>query len=257
LHELDTKEVEGAWARTKRATEEALGLVRSELGLVNMDILWSGALLVPIIALCAITKPKDRDARGMIGWLAMAALLHRYSQSTETALDQDLRACRATDPIGALLRNLRRDEGSEGIQAFPEDFAGALVDRGALFGMYVACRHRGILDLFSGSKILLQSNIDRHHILPRAQFPEAKRQTADTVANIAFVTSPANKAVSSSGPEVYLSRLRKDVLQSQCIPLNESLWRIDKAEEFWLGRRELLADAFNEFIRAALPDRRL
>ena len=32
----------------------------------------------------------------MVGWLALAALLHRYSGSSETALDQDLKACRET-----------------------------------------------------------------------------------------------------------------------------------------------------------------
>ena len=94
LHELDRDEVLRAWGKTKHATTEAIELVRSEFGLVNMDILWSGALLVPPIALCATTGPRERDTQGIAGWLAMAALLHRYSKSTESALDQDLKACR-------------------------------------------------------------------------------------------------------------------------------------------------------------------
>jgi hypothetical protein len=257
LHELDTREVASAWAQTKRATNEAIGLIRSEFGLVNMDILWSGALLVPLIALCAITKPQRRDARGMVGWLGAAALLHRYSHSTETALDEDLRACRASDPIGALLRNLRKEEGNDGMKAIPEDFAGSLTDKGALLGVYIACHQRGAKDLFSGARILLQSNIDRHHILPRAQFPEAQQREADTVANISFVTSPANKSVNMSGPEVYLGKLNKAVLQSQCIPADEDLWRVDRAEDFWAARRELLAESFNEFLASCLPARRL
>jgi len=48
LHELEQSEVLGAWKATQRATERAIGLIRSELGLVNMEILWSGALLVPL-----------------------------------------------------------------------------------------------------------------------------------------------------------------------------------------------------------------
>jgi hypothetical protein len=39
LHELSRAEVMAAWLRTKRATEEAIALVRNEFGLVNMDIL--------------------------------------------------------------------------------------------------------------------------------------------------------------------------------------------------------------------------
>src|SRR5262249_13557396 len=111
LHELSRGEVMTAWSRTKRATEEAIALVRNEFGLVNMDILCSGALLAPVIALCASTGPRDRDPHGIAGWLAMAALVHRYSTATETTLDQDLRACRSEDPVGKLLSNVRRDEG--------------------------------------------------------------------------------------------------------------------------------------------------
>ena len=62
LHELEKKEVLTAWKETQRGTEQAIGLIRSELGLVNMDILWSGALVVPIIALCATTARRRRDS---------------------------------------------------------------------------------------------------------------------------------------------------------------------------------------------------
>jgi hypothetical protein len=174
LHELTHSEVLNAWSRTKRATKDAIALVRNEFGLVNMDILWSGALLVPVIALCESTSPRNLDPKGIAGWLAMAALLHRYSKATETALDQDLRACRSDDPIGKLLSNVRRDAG--GFAAIPNDFKGALNDKSALFAAYIACRQRGLRDLFSGSQILLQANVDRHHLLPRAQFPERNRQ---------------------------------------------------------------------------------
>ena len=103
LHELSHGEVTSAWTGTKRATKEAIALVRNQFGLINMDILWSGALLVPVIALCASQSPRNLDSKGIAGWLAMAALLHRYSKASETALDQDLRACRSDDPIGRLL----------------------------------------------------------------------------------------------------------------------------------------------------------
>ena len=81
LHELEKNEVLSAWKKTERATEQAIGLIRSELGLVNMDILWSGSLVVPIIALCATTQPRQRNSKEFVGWLALAALLHRYSVS--------------------------------------------------------------------------------------------------------------------------------------------------------------------------------
>ena len=255
LHELSRTEVMKAWTRTKRAAEEAIALVRNEFGLVNMDILWSGALLVPVIALCASTGPRERDPRGIAGWLAMAALLHRYSGASETALDQDLRACRSDDPVGKLLSNVRRDAG--GLGAAAKDFKGALNDKGAMFAVYVACRHMGLRDFFSGSEILLQANVDRHHILPRAQFPERNRSAADTLANIAFISGGANRSVGAASPDVYLRKISREVLESQCIPLDKDLWQIDRGDEFWEARRRLLADAFNGFLRKMLPGRRI
>jgi len=250
LHELKRAEVLEAWKRTQRATEQAISLVRSEFGLVNMEILWSGALLVPIIALCAVTSPKKRDARGLVAWIALAALLHRYSRSSESALDQDLRACRNDDPVGALLANLRQIRPS--LAAHPNDFAGALNDRSGLLASYIAC-----MDFFTGGKIVLHSAIDRHHILPRAQFPEKTRVVADNIASIAFISGDVNKSIGQSGPEVYLKRIAKRALESQCVPTQNSLWTIDNAEQFWAARRELLAESFNEFLKEALPQRKV
>ena len=255
LHEMKRHEVLSAWKTTERATEKAIGIIRSELGLVNMDILWSGALVVPLIAMCATMPVSQIDPKELVGWLSLAALFHRYSGSSETTLDQDLRACRDSDPIGSLLTNLRNDVRS--LTAEPKDFSGALADRGGLFALYIACTNRGILDFYKGGKVLLQDNVDRHHILPRAQFPEKKRSMADNIANIAFITGPVNKSIGQTGPEVYLKTTKLRILKSQCIPTDSALWRIDQAESFWRTRRRLLADSFNEYIRKSLPQRHL
>jgi hypothetical protein len=255
LHQLEQGEVLRTWKQTQQATERAIGLIRSELGLVNMEILWSGALLVPLIVLSAVTPAREQEPRALVAWLALAALLHRYSGSSETALDQDLRACRAPDSIGALLTNLRQHRSP--LMAHPDDFAGALNDKGGLLASYIACMNRGILDFFTGGKVILQSSVDRHHILPRAQFPNNLRWKADNVANIAFIASDVNRSIGLTGPEVYLKRISKRILDSQCVPDNRRLWAIDQAEEFCEERRILLAESFNEFLKRSLPGRRL
>jgi hypothetical protein len=255
LQELDTQSVELAWSKTQNATRQAISLLRSELGLVDMTLLWSGSLLVPLIALCGSQKPRELNPQALVGWVSLAALHHRYSGSTDTQLDADLRACRSPDPIGALLTNLRQSKPI--LKALPTDFAGALNDRGGIFGAYVACQHRGVRDFFTNGKILGQDNIDRHHILPRAQFPTDLRSDADVVANIAFITSPVNKSIGLTGPEVYLKKLEESTLISQCVPLNRDLWDIDKSEAFFTSRRELFAESFNEFISNCLQGRKL
>ena len=57
-----------------------------------MSIIWSGSLLVPVIALCGTISPKERDDREIAGWVAAAAVCHRYSRSSHSALDKNLRA---------------------------------------------------------------------------------------------------------------------------------------------------------------------
>ena len=254
LHELERREVLSAWKATEKATEQAIGLIRSELGLVNMDVLWSGALLVPVVAVCAAMSPRERDSKELAGWLALAALCHRYSGSSETALDQDLRACRHVDPIGALLTNLRNVRS---LTAKPKDFSGGIADRSGLLALYIACMNRGILDFYTGGKVLLQDHVDRHHILPRGQFPEDTRRGADNIANIAFIAGDVNKSIGQAGPEVYLARLKSRVLRSQCVPTDSTLWRINEATAFWGARRALLADSFNDYVRCSLPHRYL
>ena len=43
----------------------------------------------------------------------------------------------------------------------------------------------------------------------------------------------------------------KEELESQYIPTDSALRRIDKAEAFWEAKRELLAESFNEYVREA------
>jgi hypothetical protein len=255
LQELDTQNVELAWSRTQNATRQVISLLRSELGLVDMNLLWSGSLLVPLIALCGSVKPRELDPQALVGWLSLAALHHRYSGSTDTQLDADLKACRAADPIGALLTNLRQSKPI--LRALPTDFAGALNDRGGIFGAYVACQHRGVRDFFTNGKIVGQDNIDRHHILPRGQFRTDLRSGADVIANIAFITSPVNKSIGLTGPEIYMKRLDEATLRSQCVPLQRDLWAVDRSGDFFSTRRQLFADSFNEFIAGCLPGRKL
>ena len=117
--------------------------------------------------------------------------------------------------------------------------------------------NRGILDFYTGAKVLLQGAVDRHHILPRAQFRDGARSKADIIANIAFIVGDVNKSIGHTGPEVYMKDLTPRVLKSQCIPPENKLWVIEKADEFWKKRQDLLVESFNEFIRDSLPQRRL
>jgi hypothetical protein len=120
---------------------------------------------------------------------------------------------------------------------------------------------RACIGEFSSSipaaKSLLRCHVDRHHILPRAQFPENLRTTADNIANLVFIAGDVNKSIAQAGLRYTSRKVKIRVINIQCIPTDSELWRIDRAEEFWQSRRELLAGSFNEFVRDALPQRRM
>ncbi|MBS1826216.1 MAG: DUF262 domain-containing protein [Acidobacteria bacterium] len=256
LHELHTKDVEQAWKRTKSAVEDALSLCMGELGIADMSILWSGSLLVPVIALCGTLSPRDRDDREIAGWVGCAALAHRYSSASGTALEQDLKACRNGDPVGALLSNLRQSRPS--LWATPADFNGSMADRSGLLATFLACKQLGASDLLTQRRIVSRTRVDRHHILPRAYFQQGKaRQRADVLPNIAFVAKDSNQSISDNTPATYLANISPKVLESQGIPVTSDLWSVAKAEEFWAERQQSLTNAFNAFLKASLGNRRL
>ena len=66
-----------------------------------------------------------------------------------------------------------------------------------------------------------------------------------------------NRSIGAASPDVYLADISREVRESQCIPEDPQLWRISRSEEFWEARRRLLANAFNDALRAMLPGRRI
>jgi hypothetical protein len=80
-----------------------------------------------------------------------------------------------------------------------------------------------------------------------------ERQEADTIANIAFTTGDANKHIGDAHPSICLAKINSKVLHSQAIPVEPTLWDLYRSADFWQKRRELLSEAFNEYVRQALP----
>ena len=177
--------------------------------------------------------------------------LHPFAEDSADPLlrswNKDLKACRTTDPIGSLLKNLKQKRSR--LTASEKDFNGAIEDRSGLLTTYIACRQLGAMDLLTARKMGSNARVDKHHILPRSFFPSGvERRSADILANIAFTVNDSNKSISDNNPAAYLKRIDPKVLRSQAIPVDSELWVIERAPEFWAERRKLLAQAFNEYL---------
>jgi hypothetical protein len=108
---------------------------------------------------------------------------------------------------------------------------------------------RGPLD---GAVVGHNATLHIHHFFPRALLRKhgVDRSEIDTFANYTLLRAGANLDISTEEPATYLARLHVDEkeLNKQCIPLDETLWRVDRYEEFLEARRKLLAQRANEFL---------
>ncbi|AUX38210.1 MULTISPECIES: DUF262 domain-containing protein [Sorangium] len=255
LGDFEPGQLRTAWKKMEKGVEAVRHMVASDLGLRGMSLLWSGALLVPPIVLCATRPARQRDAEQVLGWMALAALHHRYGAATQSTLERDLKAMAAAEsPVGALVRNLRRQQS---LRASADDFDRPTQDRGAMFATYVACRQRAAKCLVTRQRVEDRAAgdtfIDRHHLVPRGTFKtlDAKR-ASDVVANIAFILRDANQSVGKAPPSVTLRDLDAKTLRSQCIPQDSALWVDGEHVELWAARRRLLSEAFNDFVARAV-----
>ena len=73
------------------------------------------------------------------------------------------------------------------------------------------------------------------------------------MANYAFQTQDTNLAIGAKLPEVYFEEIASKfpgALESQWIPMDRELWKIENYLEFLDARRELLAASANRFLDA-------
>lgn len=249
--------LEGAWVRARKGIDAAVNFVRQNARFESSEWLPS---LYPLITLTVFFDTHDRLApdveNGLLRWFYIASLRGRYSSSGETALDEDLKAARETSPVEALLLPATGPKGWSPVVPDELDDAGA---RNPLYALaYAAARRRGAVDWFTGVSLstdVLGSDheIEDYHIFPKALLRRSsvRRKDIDEIANLAFLASKPNKHIGKRSPDEYLAQIaasNPDRLAAQCIPMDRSLWRLDRFQEFLAERRRLLADAINELI---------
>jgi len=78
-----------------------------------------------------------------------------------------------------------------------------------------------------------------------------KYQYAQEITNRAVLTAVANRTKSAQRAESYLEEVKEkfpNSLKLQCIPENETLWKLENFEQFLKLRRQILADELNNFL---------
>ncbi len=259
--ERPANEIERAWRRTENGLRLALDFVEGNVGIPGTEFLPSQYSLIPLIVIFANRDRLDvAEERSLKRWFLRANAFSRYVGASETKLDQDLGVLgQHCENIAGLLEQLEHDQrGSPKINAQDLERAGMTSPFFPL--AFLAVIRRDATDWFKGIKLRRDSfaddqNIEYHHIFPKKLLNArgVDRYLRDEVANIAFLSQKANRKILSSKPADYLAEIAAHAperLEAQLVPMDRSLWELDRFHDFLSARRRLLADAMNQVLEA-------
>lgn len=101
--------------------------------------------------------------------------------------------------------------------------------------------------------------IEYHHIFPKSllQGKGYERKEINEIANLAFLGGKTNKQILNKETlkyfnEIVLPKHGKEVLESQLIPLDENLWKIENYRKFLSFRRKKIIDLINKYMKKFL-----
>lgn len=253
--QITVGELEAAWGDVKRAMDEAVAFLVGNCKMERLDLLPTQYVLIPLTAYFhrhghEITA---RQARELQRWLYMALIWTRYSGSAETAADQDVAALAKDLPIQQMIQNIEDKVGRRPVTE--RELREQRKNSPFMVMSYVLARNNQAQDWFNSVTIGGNQNLELHHIFPKEVLREsydlrADSRTVDQVANLAFLSRRANSRIRSKPPVEYLPSIDQHNLRAQYVPLEPSLWTLDRFEDFLLERRMLLADGINQLLQS-------
>ncbi|RYZ90593.1 MAG: DUF262 domain-containing protein [Proteobacteria bacterium] len=254
---LSKEQLEAAWKEAKDGCTFALDFMRQNTLFESISMLSSPFIIVPIAVISQQRGELDQvEEAALCRWVHLAHTFGWYSHgSSETILNADIATIwKKSGSASDLIEQVRQRISRLSVEVY--DFEGK-GKRSALFPLaYLAVKKNGGKDWYTGLAISqnIQSNNHRiqfHHIFPRKLLREAgyEQKIINEVANMAFIGGRTNRRISARQPYEYLEEIvakrGEEALVSQFIPMDRSLWRIEKFPEFLAERRKLLVKAAN------------
>lgn len=266
--ELDKYSIED-FKKALYETEQMIGLcldhIGSRLGLDHDRVLASKfaiATMIGYIHSQPSAKLDNAHWNKLMYWYIHTFLWGRYASATESKMAQDMNVIQEGEGVEGLLRLIRQQRGD--LNLTPEDFWGW--STGARFYplLYLLTRMNHAKDFGSGlelTHILLGKNstLEVHHIFPKDVLYKAGKSKAivNSLANYAFLTKDTNLEILNKRPEEYMpyyAQKQPGALESNWIPVDPELWKVENYEVFLQKRRELLAKGANEFLQSLYND---
>lgn len=259
LSDVPASDFESALGKSVNHVGTFLDAVSGRLGL-DHDRVLMGRYATPVVTRLlhrnggGFTDSAHRDK--VLFWYVHSALWGRFSGSTETFLQQDYDAVERGG-VDALIATLERVRGGK-LTVSPDDFGGST--RGSRFYplLYLLTRVDGARDFGSGLELRAEllgklTSLQVHHIFPKALLRNHgfDRNEINAIANFCFLTQDTNIKIGMRDPAEYLPEVQAKhpgALESQWIPTDPELWRVEHYADFLAARRELLAASAQSFL---------
>ena len=217
----------------------------------NQHLIPSDIALIPLMMYMIRSDGRIASSRGLgetILWFYCASHYGRFSTSTESKLNEDLRELGGSNPVATWLENIRKERGDLGMREMR-----GRINRTNLFALYYALRQNEALDWWQGTKVDNTSKVEFHHIFPKKVLRNAGYSDVliNDIRNIAVVSRKANRRVSAMPPEKYFESEIEDKgrIFSQFVPQDKTYWRVENYECFLEEREKNIITFLNDRIR--------
>lgn len=254
--------------------ERFLQLVRSA-GFVNKRMINSKNSLNMAYAIylhLANKKTSEHQIQTWVKkWLVMSVLTSRYSGSTETIIERDIKQINDKG-ISACLEQIELTILNDGF--WTQTLVSQLDSSNKVNSAYLCylaaqCKNKDNAFLSDSVQVasLLEGGVgNEHHIFPKAYLKRNNQSDCNQVANYTFIEQQANIRLGDKAPNIYLDLVKKDVengkkeytslrsleeleqnMIDNCIPNIWQSFDSSSYDKFLFERRKLMAEKIKEF----------
>jgi hypothetical protein len=262
VYDIPEEQLKSQWSRLADdggVFDYVVNVLKNDGHIPNSDYINTRDVLIPFIVYLDEQEKQltYEEKTQFLRWLYAAMMWSRYSGSSDTTVEHDLSLLDNESPTDHLIQEIRDDRGRIEVQA--SDLQGRGKRTRRFYNMVrTVIRANDPVDWKTGEPLKGSYQLESHHIFPKSKLYEkydsgnsTHRKLVNEIANRAFLTPSTNRQLGDDLPEEYLPEIIEDhpkALQSQFIPNNPELWKLDNYEDFLAKRREILADAINDYM---------
>lgn len=254
-----------AWDKVSKAIDYLIPILKQDGLISSSNDMNTLNVLVPMIAFLlknGISFTQEKKF-GYIYWMYLALIWGRYSGQTDQRLDKDVYlSINSQNPIDELVHEIEDQRGR--IEVQPTDLEGRGANHPLYRMLYTITKWNKAVDWSNGSPLYGTIgdyySIQSHHIFPQSVLynngydgeNHIDKKVVNEIANRAFITRDTNYQISDTPPLEYLPTLiakYPGIIKKHLIPEDNSLWSVDRYEDFLARRRELIAGRINEFMQ--------